>query len=285
MDSLKTQRPSLNERVFSALTPYTAKLDSAFGELFSDGSRLAEACLYALQMGGKRFRPALMYLIAESLGKGQDITDGAIAVELFHTASLIADDLPCMDDEVERRGKAPLHKVYGEDTALLATYAMIAEGYAALERGAQDEETLSIALKTAAETTGIRGIIGGQDLDLHPGLLDEEGLRTIIRKKTGALFELSFVLGWFLGGGDRGYLEEIKKCAHHFGMAFQIVDDFQDLEEDRRAGKKTNYPLLMGEEYTRGVLKDEVKQLESHLYALHLFSPPFSLLLAYLNSI
>src|SRR4051812_27366528 len=84
-------------------------------------SKLRDACEYALKSGGKRFRPLLVILVAEALGSETNVCDAALSIEFFHTASLIVDDLPCMDNEEERRSKPSLHKVYGESIAILAS--------------------------------------------------------------------------------------------------------------------------------------------------------------------
>ena len=93
---------------------------------------LRDACEYALLNGGKRLRPILVLMIAESLGAQHDVMPSALSVEFFHTASLIADDLPCMDDDHERRSRPSLHVAFGEDIAILASYALISEGYGCL---------------------------------------------------------------------------------------------------------------------------------------------------------
>ena len=91
-------------------------------------TKLREACEYALTNGGKRFRPILLMMTAKAANGSVDVGYAALAVELFHTASLVADDLPCMDNDDMRRDKPSLHKVYGEGVALLVTYALIAAG-------------------------------------------------------------------------------------------------------------------------------------------------------------
>ncbi len=92
-------------------------------------NKLRDACEYALTNGGKRFRPLIVILVAEALGNGLDVYESALSVEFFHTASLIADDLPCMDNDDERRDKPSLHKTYGETIALLASYALITAAF------------------------------------------------------------------------------------------------------------------------------------------------------------
>ena len=96
---------------------------------FEEKTELTKACEYSLTNGGKRIRPVMVMMIAEALKKGFNVFPVALSVEFFHTASLIADDLPSMDNEVERRSKPALHLVFGESVALLASYSLIAAAY------------------------------------------------------------------------------------------------------------------------------------------------------------
>src|SRR5262245_22928471 len=98
---------------------------------------LRDACEYALLNEGRRFRPSLVLMIAEALGKGGDATQAALAIEYFHTASLVVDDLPSMDNDDERRSKPTVHKLYGEAAALLVSYALIAAGYGCIAENAK----------------------------------------------------------------------------------------------------------------------------------------------------
>src|SRR5947209_4745416 len=107
--------------MFSVLNPYKERFEPHLTKAilsFGDKNNLRDACEYALSSGGKRFRPALVYMMGDALGGSKDIDGAALATEFFHTASLIADDLPCMDDDDMRRGRPTVHKMYGEATAL-----------------------------------------------------------------------------------------------------------------------------------------------------------------------
>lgn len=220
---------------------------------------LRDACEYALMNGGKRFRPALVRIIADALNTGADVSQAALGVEFFHTASLIADDLPCMDNDDERRNKPSLHKVYGESIALLASYALIAAGYGCLAKNAevldaaklpfskQSDHLGMLAIRNATFNTGIEGATGGQFIDLTPPDLSLSTIRNVIHKKTVTLFEISFVLGWLFGGGDPAKLDLVKKSAEHFGMAFQIADDLGDQAQDAQKGRLVNIANLFGQ--------------------------------------
>lgn len=255
------------------LSRYKEPIEKAINDnisAFGQKSVLRDAIEYALKNGGKRFRPAIVYMVANALGKKHDVIYPALAIEYFHTASLIADDLPCMDDDDERRELPSLHKAYGEATAILATYALIAAGYDYIRLGAQTlkkEEICPLAIEVASLNTGILGAAGGQYDDLYPPSLTASTVLEIIDKKTGTLFEISFVFGWLYGGGDLSLLSEIKKTALSFGRAFQISDDFLDLKQD--VGK-INYPAIAGKEKAFSLLSYELQNYYSALKKLHL---------------
>ncbi|MCH9628116.1 MAG: Farnesyl diphosphate synthase [Chlamydiales bacterium] len=258
------------------LVRYQKPINEALLESFSSfgpKTGLREAVEYSLKNGGKRFRPAIVYMVASALGKEWDVTDAALAVEYFHTASLIADDLPCMDDDDMRRDHPSTHKVYGESTAILATYALIAAGYDRIRLNGQklnSAHLIPLAIENATYNTGIFGATGGQYGDLFPEELNEATVLDVIDKKTGTLFEISFVLGWLFGGGDPSMLDLVKKGACHFGRAFQISDDFLDLEQDTG---KANFPGVVGCEKAALFLSEELKATKEALKKLRLDSP------------
>lgn len=245
-------------------------------------SLVRDACEYALLNGGKRFRPALVLMIAQSLGYNVDVTQAAMGIEFFHTASLIADDLPCMDNDVERRNQPTVHCVFGESTALLATYALISAGYACLAKNSfeikrssthpfasESDRLCVLALENAAFNTGLFGATGGQFLDLSPPNHSLELLHEVIHKKTVTLFEISFVLGWLFGGGREEDLEIIKKCAGHFGLAFQIADDLDDMKQDL-AQNSLNLANILGKECAIQMFHEEIKNFHQILNNVHM---------------
>ena len=254
---------------------YKEPIEKAIAESvdsFGPKTVLRNAIEYALKNGGKRFRPIIIYMMANALGKGADVSEAALAIEYFHTASLIADDLPCMDNDDERRELPSLHRVYGEATAILATYALIAAGYDRIRLGAQQlkrADICSLALENASLNTGILGATGGQYDDLHPPTLNEECILSVIDKKTGTLFEISFVFGWLFGGGELHFLDEVKKAARSFGRAFQISDDLLDLEQDKEG---INYPAIVGKEKARSLLSHELQNYYATLKKLQIES-------------
>jgi geranylgeranyl diphosphate synthase, type II len=252
-----------------------------------DKTKLRDACEYALMTGGKRFRPLIVILIAEALGNALTVYESALAVEFFHTASLIVDDLPCMDNEEERREKPSLHKVYGEAIALLASYALITAAFEKIHSNAmvmRDSDTsfssfsdraCTLALESATHCAGILGATGGQFLDLFPPNQNLDTIKQVIYKKTVTLFEVSFVLGWLFGGGDVGKLERVKKAAYHLGMAFQAADDLGDMAQDEKNQREVNIARLIGKERAMHFFEDEMRQLYADLEELDLLTPSF----------
>ncbi len=249
-------------------------------------SQLRNACEYALLNGGKRFRPALVMMVAEALGGGEQAVPAAMAIEVFHSASLVADDLPCMDNDDYRREKPSVHKKFGETTALLVSYALISAGYeliAKSSRNLNDAERGLLAVQTASRNTGLRGAAGGQYLDIHPPVLNEKVLREIIHLKTVSLFEIAFSFGWLFGGGDLDLLDTCKKTAWHFGMAFQIADDLGDVEQDAHNGRKVNYASFLGTEKAVEMFHVELSQFYKGIIALGLEGSPLPQLGKYLE--
>ncbi len=271
------------------LTPFRIQFEkellSAIS-LMGEKSALRDACEYSLTNGGKRLRPLIVMLVADALGHGLDVMPVSLGVEYFHTASLIADDLPCMDNDDERRSRAALHKVFHESVALLASYSLISAGYESIYRNGQimkkhplfayqSDAASVLALEAVSECAGILGATNGQFLDLFPPDHSLETILKIIRQKTVSLFQLSFSLGWLFGGGDPSKLSEVKTCAAHMGLAFQIADDLQDDIQDREQQSEINIATVCGHDYASNLFIQEMKSFEASLQKLNLFTAPF----------
>lgn len=265
-------------QIKSILPKYAERFDKFLEKqttTFGADTELKQACLYSLGGSAKRFRPALVYMVSDALSK-RDVSYAAFAVECFHTGSLIADDLPCMDNDDFRRGRPTVHKVYGEATALLASFALIAKGFELIAMNAQDDigrKVLQNAILEASRTMGILGLIGGQFLDLNPPDSTLETINEINDKKTVALFDLSLTLGWLFGGGDEKRLKEVHKAAFHFGSAFQIIDDIEDYDQDVKIQKKNNFAVTFGIDAAKKAIFDHAKQASTMFKALGLHGP------------
>ncbi len=285
----------MSENLFTA---FQARFEKALRldiEKMGEKSALRDACEYALLSGGKRLRPLLVHLVADALGHGLDVTAVSLGVEYFHTASLIADDLPCMDNDDERRSRASLHKVFHESVALLASYSLISAGYESIYRNglslkkdptfaSKSDKTVALGLEAVAHCAGILGATNGQFLDLFPPDCSLETILKIIHQKTVSLFQLSFVLGWLFGGGDATFIEEVKQCAAHMGTAFQIADDLQDDKQDERQQSEINIAAVYGSEKARELFTEEMNQFEASLKKLGLTTSAFQKVVEFLRA-
>lgn len=250
-----------------------------------DQNTLRDACEYALSNGGKRIRPIIVMMVCRALANNLDVLEACLSVEYFHTASLIADDLPCMDNDDFRRSKPALHKKYGEAVALLASYALISAGYEKIFQSVQvlskqkapfcdrANEVCVIALDAATRCAGISGATGGQYKDLFSQVKTFEEALDVIYKKTVTLFEIAFVFGWLFGGGDVEKVEEIRDAAYHFGMAFQIADDLDDMDQDKQ--DSLNLGHILGKEKAREKFNEEIEAFCLKMKKNRMLSPEF----------
>lgn len=238
-------------------------------------SRLHEAMRYAALDGGKRIRPALVYMTGAALGAPLQRLDGpACALELIHVYSLVHDDLPAMDDDDLRRGKPTTHIAFDEATAMLVGDALQSLAFYILAHDPQmlDDHARRLQMvETLALASGSRGMAGGQAIDLaatgHEITLAE--LEDMHIHKTGALIRASVRLGALSQpGSDATLLEQLDHYAKCMGLAFQIRDDILDIEGDTatlgkpqgsdQAGCKPTYPALVG--------MDEAKRMAHDLH-------------------
>ena len=207
---------------------------------------LGEAMRYAVLDGGKRLRPLLTLAAARAVAGATDVPvalRSACAVELIHAYSLVHDDMPCMDNDVLRRGKPTVHVAYGEAQALLAGDALQALAFELLT---PDDGSVAPAVQARlcaalARAAGHHGMAGGQAIDLaHVGLaMTEAALRDMHRRKTGAMLEVSVHMGALSAGADGPTLACLQRYAQAIGLAFQVVDDILDVTADSATLGKT----------------------------------------------
>lgn len=206
-----------------------------------------EALNYAVFPGGKRLRPVLTLLGAELVGGSRrDVLPAAAAVEFLHSSSLIFDDLPCMDDAAERRGRPALHVRYGEGVAVLVALALMNASYGLVLTGAGVEPARAVeAHGELVGCVGAEGMVGGQFADLAAAASVDEGAAALrphermSNLKTSALFRLTLKLGAILSGASATQLEVVHRFADILGEAFQISDDIADLREDEATASAT----------------------------------------------
>ena len=222
---------------------------------------LAESMRYSLLAGGKRIRPVLALAFCDALGGDiEKALPAACSLEMIHTYSLIHDDLPCMDDDVLRRGKPTNHVVYGECTATLAGDALQSLAFETLASAPLESGRVVRCLKILSEAAGYRGMCQGQFLDMEGEgkSLTAEELTHINNLKTGALLSGACRMGAAAAGADEKQLEAAGTFGSLLGLAFQIRDDVLDvISTDAELGKsvgsdvqehKNTYMALLGME-------------------------------------
>ena len=207
---------------------------------------LGEAMRYAVLDGGKRLRPLLTLAAARAVAGAAELPAAlrsACAVELIHAYSLVHDDMPCMDNDVLRRGKPTVHVAYGEAQALLAGDALQALAFELLT---PEDDSVAPAVQARlcaalARAAGHHGMAGGQAIDLaHVGMaMPEAALRDMHRRKTGAMLEVSVHMGALSAGADGPTLACLQRHAQAIGLAFQVVDDILDVTADSATLGKT----------------------------------------------
>ena len=243
-------------------------LDSMQGEIY-------DAMRYSLYAGGKRIRPILSLAVSDSLnGEFDAALCYGSAIEMIHTYSLIHDDLPCMDNDDLRRGKPTNHVVFGENMAVLAGDALL--NYACesvVNSNSGNDKMKLLALKEIFEASGSMGMIGGQVIDIRSEnkVISEGELKTLHRKKTGALIKAASRVGVISAGKDINLFDDYSEA---IGLAFQIRDDILDVEgnvetfgkpiHSDEKNNKTTYVSLYGVDGAKCKLAQETdKALES----------------------
>jgi len=252
----------LRPRIDAALQSRSAPADGCPGEL-------CEAIRHSLLAPGKRLRPMLVLMAAESCGGTiERAMPAACAVEMVHAYSLIHDDLPAMDDDDLRRGRPSCHKAFGEAVAILAGDALLTRAFEVLATEIRPAEVAAACCAALAEAAGPRGMVGGQADDIavaaaphKAGLSSLADLESIHRRKTGAMIGVSLRLGALISDANAGQLSALEAYGRRLGLAFQITDDLLDVQSDeqtvgKRVGKdadcgKLTFPGLLGLDRSR----------------------------------
>lgn len=270
----------------------TAEIEQLIGTYLPEETghqkTIFEAMNYSMKAGGKRLRPMLMQEMCR-LFTGtllEAVIPFMAAVEMIHTSSLVHDDLPCMDDDMMRRGKASTWAEYGEDIGVLTGDALMMYAFEtaanAFETSIDPDELSRIgrAMGILARKTGVYGMIGGQtvDVELAGGPIPGDKLEFIYRLKTGALIEASMLIGAVLGGAAEEDCKIVESLALKIGMAFQIQDDILDVTSSQEVlGKpvlsdeknnKTTYVSLEGIEKAKRDVEKLSETAVDILYSL-----------------
>ena len=271
-------------------------------------TRLKDMVSWSLK-GGKRLRSMIVLDIANSINKVNnlniDVSKVSISCELLHTASLIIDDLPCMDNDEYRRNIETIHFKYGENNAIILSTFLLSQVGDLLHKNI--EEIKNIFAKEYFNTIremifnnylkNYNTAILGQYIDIYPlkkskeenirfsGTIKEKYLRKIIIDKTAPFFEMAFIGGYILSGGDNKNYNKVRKVSQLFGIIFQISDDFEDQDQDSEKGCYSliqNYVIVLGKEKA---LKDFYKLINifiSYMKELKLYSKLFENIIEYL---
>ena len=287
LDSFLQQRRELVETALAAHLP---------GEDDLRPAPLCAAMRYAVLGSGKRLRPILALAGCEAVGGApEQALSAAVAVECIHAYSLVHDDLPALDDDDLRRGRATTHRAYDEATAILVGDALQSLAFQAIA----DDDALAEAsrlrmVRRLAHAVGAGGMVGGQALDLaqEDRAIDAATLQRTHRLKTGALLQASVALGALAGGADAATQEALGAYGGHIGLAFQITDDVLDVEGDTEAlGKtagadvanhKATYPALLGLAESKRMAGAEVDHALSRLDGLGDDAEPLRALARYI---
>ncbi|NOX09523.1 MAG: (2E,6E)-farnesyl diphosphate synthase [Gammaproteobacteria bacterium] len=258
----------MNPQLQPLLDYYAQQVDQTLERHLPDPkihpSSLHQAMRYSVFNGGKRIRPLLVYLSGRALGVTEErLHRPACAVELIHAYSLIHDDLPAMDDDDLRRGRATCHIKYNEATAILAGDALQTLAFQILagEYGDSSDAAINMRmLQTLTHAAGSRGMVGGQAIDLEATgkQINATELENMHIHKTGALIRASVLLGALCQPqeADESIIKSLDHYAKCIGLSFQIQDDILDEEGDTQVlGKtvgsdhalnKATYPALLG---------------------------------------
>lgn len=263
---LREPLSELRDFLAQCRTAVDAELDRLVPAEQSRPATVHQAIRWSLFAGGKRFRPALLLVVGNTLGAAPDhLLASACALEMIHTYSLIHDDLPSMDDDDLRRGRPTCHVRFGEATATLAGDALQTLAFQTI---AEDEnlsaETRVRVISEVARGAGTpQGMVAGQarDLEAESQAVSGAELESIHRLKTGALIVAAARCGAIIAKSHESELESISDYAARLGLLFQITDDLLDVTataqdlgktpgKDARARKAT-YPALYGIESAR----------------------------------
>jgi geranylgeranyl diphosphate synthase type II len=246
---------------------------------FKEQSPLYPALSYSLLLPGKRIRPILTLSTYEAItGDDKKAVPFACAIEAIHTYSLIHDDLPIMDNSDMRRGKLTTHKVYGSDMALLAGDALLSLSFDIISsqrflNEPFDMQTILKIVQEFAASSGIKGLVGGQVMDMvtmNDDNIDKQTILYIESMKTGSLIRLAVRVGGILGGIEDEELNALTKYSENFGISYQIVDDILDMISSPEIigkeigqdikNKKATFPTLFGVEKAREIAQDFVNK-------------------------
>jgi len=232
-----------------ALTALRQAIDARLSDLVPPAEAVPQnlhaAMRHALIAPSKRVRPVMTYLVCDPDDDGRlAALDVGCAVEMVHTASLILDDLPCMDDAALRRQRPTTHRLYGEATAILAAIGLMNRAFGIIaELEDVPAATRARLVAILSDAIGSNGLVAGQEIDINgrASFADAQPVEHLNWLKTGVLFVASAEMGAVLAGLDTAQIAAVRSFARHFGLAFQTADDLIDVQaKPTEAGKDVN---------------------------------------------
>jgi len=262
------------ERLSVVRAAIEQRLDELLPESGNERDLVALAMRDSALAPGKRMRPVLLMLIAQGLGhEGTAALDLGCAVELIHAASLVLDDMPCMDNASLRRGKPTVHLKFGEDVAILTAVALLSRAFGVIASIADLAPTIRTQLvELAANAVGMQGLVRGQFLDLRDGQHSRsaEDIAMTNDLKTGVLFGAIVDMAWLISHGAENARAPLQNFAMELGQAFQMYDDLCDGCSDtgKDSGKdlgKSTFVSVYGEEKVKAQLHLHLTNAETYL--------------------
>jgi geranylgeranyl diphosphate synthase type II len=268
----------LDQHVALLRDEVNARLDLILQFLPAQPTRLCSAMRYSLLGSGKRVRPILCILVSEAAGgRGRAFAlDAGCAIELVHAASLILDDLPCMDAATTRRGRPATYKKFGDATAILASIGLLNRAYEVIaEHSSTDDAIRTAAIRALATAVGTDGLVAGQEIDLNErsAFTDTSRVEGLNWLKTGVLFSAAAEIGAIAAELEPDAIRAVKRFSRHVGVAFQTADDLIDQEgELQSAGKdvrqddyKPTLVSLMGKDAARYSCRQRLEEARAAL--------------------
>ncbi|MEM8765836.1 MAG: polyprenyl synthetase family protein [Pseudomonadota bacterium] len=292
MSEAKADSPDYPQQFAGIRNQIERRLSEIAPTVSGSAPRLKKSIRYSLLDGGKRLRPLITVLTAEALGgRAASAIDAACAIEMVHTASLMIDDLPCMDDATQRRGKPANHVAHGEDITILGAISLISDAFGLIGRDPGLAPDVKVDLVNAlSQSIGVEGLCAGQERDLRDinQEADAESLAQLQYQKTGALFVVCLEAGARIAGLEREALNPLRAFGTHAGLAFQILDDLLDAvghsavtgkDEQADLGKQT-YAAIMTHDEAEARADQELSDALAALEPAGINSAPFA---AFLN--
>ena len=266
------------EHMFEVRDAIESRLSELLPQCGDERDLIASAMRDSTLAPGKRMRPVLLLLAAEGLGyHGKETLDLACAVEMIHAASLVLDDMPCMDNALLRRGRPTVHLKFGEDVAILTAVALLSRAFGVVATvDGIPHKTRTQLVEVIANTVGMQGLVRGQLQDLRDGqqsrTSDEIALTNNL--KTGVLFGAIMDMAWMISDAVAETRPILQNFAMELGQAFQMYDDLRDNAPDseKDQGKdqgKSTFVALYGERKVHEQLQAHLSNAERYLYQVY----------------